>query len=116
MCANERRSKHLWVFARRHSANAARGRVFAARAVSNAVVVGGNTLRRDDPRLTARRPGGGTAGHAPLRVVMSRTLDLPPDAALWETGVAPTVVATQAGARRDAQATLASRGRRSRGV
>ena len=92
------------------SSPAARGRVFAARAVSNAVVVGGNTLRRDDPRLTARRPGGGTAGHAPLRVVMSRTLDLPPDAALWETGVAPTVVATQAGARRDAQATLASRG------
>lgn len=93
------------------SSPAARGRVFAGRAVSNAVVVGGNTVRRDDPRLTARTPGGGTAGHAPLRVVMSRTLDLPPDAALWETaGVAPTVVATQAGARPEVQASLAARG------
>ena len=30
-------------------------------------------VRRDNPRLTTRREGG----HAPTRVVMSRTLDLP---------------------------------------
>ncbi len=30
-------------------------------------------VRRDNPRLTTRREGG----HAPVRVVMSRTLDLP---------------------------------------
>jgi riboflavin biosynthesis pyrimidine reductase len=30
-------------------------------------------VRRDNPRLTTRREGG----HAPARVVMSRTLDLP---------------------------------------
>jgi len=50
-----------------------RQRVFDCRARSDAVVVGGQTVRRDDPRLTTRRDGG----HAPARVVMSRTLDLP---------------------------------------
>ena len=30
-------------------------------------------VRRDNPRLTTRREGG----HAPVRMVMSRTLDLP---------------------------------------
>ncbi len=30
-------------------------------------------VRRDNPRLTTRREGG----HAPARIVMSRTLDLP---------------------------------------
>ena len=40
---------------------------------SDAVIVGGNTVRRDNPRLTTRREGG----HTPVRVVMSRTLDLP---------------------------------------
>ena len=50
-----------------------RQRVFAQRAVADAVIVGGNTVRRDNPRLTTRREGG----HRPIRVVMSRTLDLP---------------------------------------
>ncbi len=50
-----------------------RQRVFDCRARSDAVVVGGQMVRRDDPRLTTRRDGG----HAPARVVMSRTLDLP---------------------------------------
>ena len=50
-----------------------RQRVFDCRARSDAVVVGGQTVRRDDPRLTTRREGG----HAPVRIVMSRTLDLP---------------------------------------
>lgn len=43
------------------------------RARSDAVIVGGETVRRDNPRLTTRREGG----HAPVRIVMSRTLDLP---------------------------------------
>ena len=50
-----------------------RARVFAARARSDAVIVGGNTVRRDNPRLTTRAEGG----HTPVRIVMSRTLDLP---------------------------------------
>ena len=47
--------------------------VFETRARSDAVVVGGETVRRDNPRLTTRREGG----HVPMRIVMSRTLDLP---------------------------------------
>ena len=52
-------------------------------------------VRRDNPRLTTRREGG----HAPVRVVMSRTLDLPADADLWDVTVAPTIVMTQRGAK-----------------
>ncbi|PNH00016.1 Riboflavin biosynthesis protein RibD, partial [Tetrabaena socialis] len=50
-----------------------RAQVFETRARSDAVIVGGNTVRRDNPRLTTRREGG----HTPARIVMSRTLDLP---------------------------------------
>ncbi len=50
-----------------------RALVFETRARSDAVIVGGNTVRRDNPRLTTRREGG----HTPVRMVMSRTLDLP---------------------------------------
>ena len=107
-----------------------RGRVFAARARANAVVVGGNTVRRDNPRLTNREvfssPNGASSGgssnggdellstspprHSPLRICMSRTLDLPMDAALWDTTAAPTVVATQRGARPHTQKLLSEKG------
>lgn len=73
------------------SSPASRAVVFEARAASDAVVVGGNTLRRDNPRLTTRRD----SGHLPVRVVMSRTLDLPDAANLWDTQVG---VGTLAGA------------------
>ena len=52
---------------------AARAKVFDTRARSDAVIVGGQTLRRDNPRLTTRRE----SGHTPVRILMSRTLDLP---------------------------------------
>jgi hypothetical protein len=65
------------------SSPASRGVVFDMRAGSDAVVVGGNTVRRDNPRLTTRRD----SGHLPVRVVMSRTLDLPEKANLWDTQV-----------------------------
>jgi len=83
-----------------------RARVFEQRANADAVIVGGNTVRRDDPRLTTRRDGG----HMPARVVLTRTLDLQPEASLWDTSAAPTIVMTQRGARRDFQAHLRSRG------
>ena len=88
------------------SSPAARAVVFETRARSDAVVVGGNTVRRDDPRLTTRRPGG----HSPARVVMSRTLDLPERAALWDVALAPTIVMTQRGARPERQRALRARG------
>ncbi len=75
----------------RHSAwvtgAAARGKVHQIRAGCDAIVVGGNTVRSDDPLLTSRQPG-----RTPLRVVMSRSLDLPTHANLWNTAIAPTVL------------------------
>lgn len=50
-----------------------RQRVFEQRAASDAVIVGGNTVRRDNPRLTTRRE----RGHFPTRIIMTRCLDLP---------------------------------------
>eukprot|EP00232_Nephroselmis_pyriformis_P006995 CAMPEP_0182889366 /NCGR_PEP_ID=MMETSP0034_2-20130328/21990_1 /TAXON_ID=156128 /ORGANISM="Nephroselmis pyriformis, Strain CCMP717" /LENGTH=452 /DNA_ID=CAMNT_0025022855 /DNA_START=185 /DNA_END=1539 /DNA_ORIENTATION=+ len=88
------------------SCPAARQQVFEVRSRSDAVIVGGNTVRRDNPRLTTRREGG----HIPVRVVMSRTLDLPEDANLWDTSSAPTIVMTQRGARAAFQEHLRSKG------
>ena len=50
-------------------------------------------VRRDYTLLTTRRE----SGHQPARVVMSRTLDLPEKAKLWDVSHAPTIVATQVG-------------------
>ncbi len=53
---------------------AARGTVHGLRNTHDAVMVGGGTARADDPALTVR--GFGTVGQ-PVRVVVSRFLDLP---------------------------------------
>jgi diaminohydroxyphosphoribosylaminopyrimidine deaminase/5-amino-6-(5-phosphoribosylamino)uracil reductase len=45
-----------------------------------------------------------------MRIVMSRTLDLPAEANLWDVGHAPTIVATQRGARLDFQRMLRGKG------
>ena len=52
----------------------ARRVVHAMRARHDAVMVGGGTARKDDPRLTVRDLG---VAHQPVRVVVSRRLDLP---------------------------------------
>ena len=54
------------------SSSISRQQVFENRARSDAVIVGGQTVRLDNPRLTTRREGG----HMPMRICMSRTLDL----------------------------------------
>lgn len=69
----------------------ARQQVHQLRSRCDAVIVGGNTVRQDNPNLTSH--GEGT--HNPLRVVMSRQLNLPTTANLWETSAVPTVVMTQ---------------------
>ncbi|XAR65785.1 hypothetical protein NMG60_11011729 [Bertholletia excelsa] len=95
-------SGHAWWISSKKS----RSRVFELRGRSDAVIVGGNTVRRDNPRLTARHGGG----HLPMRIVMSQTLDLPEVADIWDVAEAPTVVATQRGARKSFQKFLASKG------
>lgn len=75
----------LWI-----SGEAARAMVHQLRSECDAVIVGGNTVRRDNPLLTSRHERN------PLRVVMSRTLNLPLNASLWQTTTAPTLVVTSA--------------------
>ncbi|KAL6780498.1 RFD2 [Auxenochlorella protothecoides x Auxenochlorella symbiontica] len=88
------------------SSAASRRLVMEERAACDAVVVGGCTVRRDNPRLTSRTEGK----HNPVRIVMSRTMDLPEEAHLWDVREAHTIVAVQRGARRAFQQRLRERG------
>ena len=67
----------------------ARDKVHEIRSKCDAVIIGGETLRADDPLLTSR----GKSDREPLRVVFSRSLNLPKSANLWNTKIANTVVA-----------------------
>jgi len=80
----------------------ARQWVHQLRAGCDAVIVGGGTLRQDDPLLTSR----GRRPIEPLRVVLSRRLDLPPQARCWDTATAATLVAHGPGADASAAARL----------
>eukprot|EP00177_Eucheuma_denticulatum_P000470 GFKZ01000826.1.p1 GENE.GFKZ01000826.1~~GFKZ01000826.1.p1 ORF type:complete len:405 (-),score=44.43 GFKZ01000826.1:1614-2828(-) len=60
----------------------ARKRVHAIRRSADAIVVGGQTVRMDDPRLTVRDvPRNGLL--EPIRVVMTRSMRLPRKARMW---------------------------------
>ena len=65
-----------------------RSLVHKLRADFDAIIIGGNTLRKDNPLLTTR----GLKEREPLRVVFTRTLDLPLNAKLWETELSNTLV------------------------
>jgi diaminohydroxyphosphoribosylaminopyrimidine deaminase/5-amino-6-(5-phosphoribosylamino)uracil reductase len=84
----------------------ARQEVHQLRSACDAVIVGGNTVRRDNPHLTSRQ----AEAPNPLRVVMSRTLNLPTEAYLWQTGEVATLVLTQEGANSDFQQMLQQKG------
>ena len=62
--------------------------VHKLRANFDAIIVGGNTLRKDNPFLTTR----GIKTKEPLRVVLTRTLDLPIYSRLWDTKLSNTLV------------------------
>lgn len=84
----------------------ARNEVHQLRAACDAVIVGGNTVRYDNPKLTSHD----SDTRNPLRVVMSRTLDLPEEAHLWQTQEAPTLVLTQTGANPEIWQMLVNKG------
>ena len=71
------------------SGTEARAWVHRLRAGCDAVIVGGGTVRADDPLLTSR----GQRTPEPLRVVLSRRLELPGQAQLWDQRSASTLVA-----------------------
>lgn len=84
----------------------ARSEVHQLRAACDAIIVGGNTVRQDNPYLTTRQ----VEAHNPLRVVMSRHLNLPENAHLWQTADAPTLVLTEKRANPDFQELLLKQG------
>lgn len=86
----------------------ARARVHEMRRAADAIVVGGGTLRMDDPRLTIR-DGRETGKVSPLRVVMTRGLDLPVSARAWE-GKGAVVLANASHGRPAVAAELRARG------
>jgi len=75
----------------------------------DAVLVGANTVRRDNPRLTVRLAGEGEE-IGKLRIVLSRSLILPADASLFHDGLAPTLVATGSQGDSEAEARFRSLG------
>jgi diaminohydroxyphosphoribosylaminopyrimidine deaminase / 5-amino-6-(5-phosphoribosylamino)uracil reductase len=84
----------------------ARHEVHTLRGVCDAVIIGGNTVRQDNPHLTSHHAGT----QNPLRVVMTRGLELPESAHLWEVSEAATLVLTQPGANPDMQQRLLNKG------
>jgi diaminohydroxyphosphoribosylaminopyrimidine deaminase/5-amino-6-(5-phosphoribosylamino)uracil reductase len=61
----------------------ARAAAHRLRAEADAILIGAGTARDDDPELTCRLPGLG--GRSPIRVILSRGLDLAPDLKLVRT-------------------------------
>ncbi|MFJ4656030.1 RibD family protein [Nocardia sp. NPDC088792] len=81
-------------------------RVDALRAESDAILIGAETLRRDNPRLlvnnTDRRLHRVAAGKPeyPLRVIVTATGDLDPAGKFWRSGGERVVYTTESGADR----------------
>ncbi|GAA3766748.1 dihydrofolate reductase family protein [Streptomyces chiangmaiensis] len=81
-------------------------RVDEVRATSDAILVGAGTLRTDNPRLLVNSPERRAARVAaglpeyPLKVTVSASGDLDPDAQFWHTGGAKTLYTTDKEAER----------------
>ena len=65
-----------------------RSSVHKLRTNFDAIIIGGNTLRKDNPLLNTR----GLKPEEPLRVVFTKTLDLPNKTNLWDTSKSNTLV------------------------
>ncbi len=70
---------------------ASRRIVHQLRTEVDAVIVGGNTVRKDNPHLTTHEVGD----RNPLRVVLSPSFNLPEDCYLWQVNTAKTVIFTE---------------------
>jgi diaminohydroxyphosphoribosylaminopyrimidine deaminase/5-amino-6-(5-phosphoribosylamino)uracil reductase len=88
------------------SSSQSRQQVHQLRSRCDAVIVGGNTVRKDNPNLTSH----GEGDRNPIRVVMSRQLDLPTAANLWNVESAQTLVFTQPDANVEVKAALVDQG------
>ena len=80
--------------------------VHQLRSICDGIIVGGNTVRQDNPHLTTH----GVSDNNPLRIVMSRSLNLPLDRNLWNTSIAPTLIFTEINSNPDTKQTLLDRG------
>ena len=89
------------------TSEAARLRVHGWRAEHDAILVGGGTLRADNPQLTARGVG---AAVQPTRFVLDTRLSAPLEATVLNDGAAPTVVLCGADADPERVALLRARG------
>lgn len=69
----------------------ARQRVYQERAQCDAVIVGGNTIRQDNPYLTTHQ----LTSHNPLRIIMTQSFNLSPQARIFQTQEASTLVLTE---------------------
>ena len=68
--------------------SSSRSQVHSLRKSFDAIIIGGNTLRNDNPLLTTR----GLKESEPLRVVVTKSLDLPANCNLWNTKEGKTIV------------------------
>ena len=78
-----RNGKSKWI-----TSKDSRSLVHLYRSEFDAIIIGANTLRKDDPLLTTR----GLKNPEPLRVVVTKSLDLPEKSNLWECDTAKTIV------------------------
>ena len=65
-----------------------RSLVHSFRAEFDAIIIGGNTLRKDNPLLTTR----GSKNPEPIRVVFTKSLKLPLKSNFWDCSKAKTIV------------------------
>ncbi|KGG16307.1 MULTISPECIES: bifunctional diaminohydroxyphosphoribosylaminopyrimidine deaminase/5-amino-6-(5-phosphoribosylamino)uracil reductase RibD [unclassified Prochlorococcus] len=70
------------------SGEESRKKVHSLRSRCDAVIVGGKTVKFDNPLLTSR----GIKKKEPLRVVLSSSLDFPVEAQIWNTKQAETLI------------------------